>query len=100
MSKDLRTTEQNAPMLLVRQIMVFYERRVEDTKAKIGIKTHPEVNFSTLTVCDSTFIEDLKEYHGDVLHKGSSFRPISWETGPLPCVPFRAHPEEQQLERV
>ena len=68
--------------------MVFYERTVEDTKAKIRIKTHPEVNFSTLTVCDSTFIKDLKEYHGDILHKESSFRPIPWEAGSLPCALF------------
>jgi hypothetical protein len=36
-------------------------------RRRIAIETHPEVNFSTLAVGDSAFVQNLKQYHGDIL---------------------------------
>ena len=46
--------------------------------SKIGIETHPEVNFSTLTICYGALVENLKEYHSNILQKEAhSFKSIS-----------------------
>lgn len=49
-------------------------------RSEIGIETHPEVNFSTLAICYGALVENLKEYHSNILRKGAhSFKSIPWD---------------------
>lgn len=37
-------------------------------RSRIGLETRLKVNFSSLAVGNSAFVQNLKQYHGDILH--------------------------------